>query len=105
MHALDVEDLENAIKIAEKVEPFVDAIKLSWPLIMVNGAQAINQIRRKIHIPIIADFKVSDIPEVSSKIVYYAIEHGADGMTLQGFVGRDTMEECIRVAHKSSAYT
>ena len=34
-----------------------------------------------------------------------AIESGADGITLQGFVGKDTMQECIRVAHKSSAYT
>lgn len=105
IHALDVEDLENAIKIAKNVEPFVDAIKLSWPLIMMNGAKAINQVRKEIRLPIIADFKVSDIPEVSSKIVHYAIEHGSDGITFQGFVGKDTMQECIRVAHKSSACT
>jgi orotidine-5'-phosphate decarboxylase len=105
IHALDVEDLEEAIKIAKKVEPFVDAIKLSWPSIMANGAQAIRQIKREILLPVIADFKVSDIPEISSKIVHYAMEYGADGITLQGFVGKDTMQECIRVAHKSSAYT
>lgn len=105
IHALDVEDLARAKEIAVEVEPWVDAIKLSWPLIMVNGGRAIAEIKGTIGLPIIACFKVADIPEVSSKIVDYAIKFGADGITLHGMVGRDTMRGCIRVAHEYDAMT
>jgi orotidine-5'-phosphate decarboxylase len=105
IHALDVEDLARAKEIAVEVEPYVDAVKLSWPLIMVNGARAIASIKSRIRLPIIACFKVADIPEVSSKIVDYAIKYGADGITLHGMVGRDTIGECINVAHKYDAMT
>lgn len=105
IHALDTEDIQDAKRIAIQVEPYVDAIKLSWPLIMVYGAKAITQVRNSISVPIIACFKVADIPEVSSRIVTRAIEFGADGITMHGMVGRDTMKECITVAHSKNART
>lgn len=105
IHALDVEDLTTAIGIARAVEPFVDAIKLPWVFVMANGVRALGKIRGEVDLPIIADFKVADIPEISSTIVSRAIESGADGITLQGFVGKDTLKMCIEEAHKSSAYT
>ena len=105
IHALDVEDLKTAIGIAKAVEPFVDAIKLPWLLVMANGAQALSKVKSEVDLPIIADFKVADIPEISSAIVRRAIECGADGITLQGFVGKDTLTKCIEAAHKNSAYT
>jgi len=105
IHALDIEDLPRAVKVAREVEPYVDAIKLPWLLIMVNGAAAIDQVRKEIQLPVITDFKVADIPEISGAIVRCALEYGADGITLQGFVGGDTMQECIKVAHESSGIT
>jgi len=105
IHALDIEKLTRAVEIAREVEPFVDAIKLPWQLIMVNGAAAISQVKKEILLPVITDFKVADIPEISSSIVRNAVHYGADGITLQGFVGKDTLEACIRVAHESSALT
>jgi orotidine-5'-phosphate decarboxylase len=105
IHALDVEDLSVAIRIAKLVEPYVDAIKLPWLLVMGNGASALDRVKREIRVPVIADFKVADIPEISSNIVQKAVQSGADGITLHGFVGRDTVEKCINAAHENSAYT
>ncbi len=104
IHALDVEDDQQALRIARDVEPYVDAIKVSYPLIIRYGGKIMNDIKKKINLPIIACFKVGDIPEISSRIVDIAIESGADGLTLQGFVGEDTMTKCIEVAHEKGAY-
>ena len=105
IHALDVVELEKCIKIAQQVEPFVDAIKLSWPFILKNGGEGMLAVRDRIELPIVACFKVVDIPEVSRDIVKLAIQYGANGITLQGFVGTDTMKECIELAHRLSAQT
>jgi orotidine-5'-phosphate decarboxylase len=105
IHALDVEDLDSALKIAKRVEGYVDAIKLSWPLVMLDGARVINIVKSTVELPVITDFKIADIPAISAKIVRYALDNGTDGITLQGFVGRDTMDECVKVAHKSAAAT
>jgi orotidine-5'-phosphate decarboxylase len=106
IHALDVDDLQRAIEIARQVEPSVDAIKVSWPSSMELGIkQVIPAIKESIKLPIIADFKVADIPVISTQIVQKAIKWGADGITLQGFVGEVTMKACIEEAKKSDAYT
>ena len=106
IHALDVDNLDRAIEIAREVEPFVDAIKVSWPTVMDFGIrQVIPAIKGSVKLPIIADFKVADIPEISTQIVHKAVRWGADGITLQGFVGEVTMRACIEEAKKSEAYT
>lgn len=106
VHALDVDDLNRATEIAERVEPYVDAIKLSWPAVMELGCRkVIYEVRRSVSVPIIADFKVADIPEISSRIVQKAITLGADGVILQGFVGEESIKACIEEAHRLSGYT
>jgi len=106
IHALDVDKLEDAVRIAREVEPFVDAIKLSWPTVMELGCKVvIPAIRQSVSLPIIACFKVADIPEISTQIVQKAIHWGADGITLHGFVGEDTMKACIDEARRYNAYT
>ncbi|MGI0092426.1 MAG: orotidine-5'-phosphate decarboxylase [Nitrososphaerales archaeon] len=106
IHALDIDDLERATVIAKQVAPYVDAIKVSWPSIMELGCKVvIPATRQAVDLPIIADLKVADIPEISSQIVRKAIECGADGITLQGFVGELTMKTCVDEARRLEAYT
>lgn len=105
IHALDVEDLNRALKIARAVGPYVDSIKVSYPLILTEGPQVIRAIKAAVDVPILACFKVADIPQISHKIMKAALENGADGVTLHGFVGRDTVAECIKVANEGGAQT
>ena len=106
IHALDEEKLERAKEIAVQVAPYVDAIKLSWPLVMTYGiGTVIGEIRPVIDKPIIACFKVADIPYISSRITDIATRSGCEGITMHGIFGRDTMRDCIEVAHKNGAQT
>jgi len=104
VHALDVEDREEALRIAEEVEPYVDAIKISYLIVIRCGGDVISDIRDSIGLPVIADFKVADIPGISRRIVEAAIDKGVDGLTLHGFVGRDSMTECIKTAHERGGF-
>jgi len=105
IHALDVEDLDRALEIAREVEPYVDSIKVSYPLVLTKGPHAIREIRNAVDVPILTCFKVADIPEISRRIMEATLAAGADGVTLHGFVGRDTMRECIKVANRNDAST
>ncbi len=105
IHALDVEDLDKALEIARAVEPNVDSIKISYPLILTEGPHAIEEFKKAVDVPILTCFKVADIPQISHRIMKATLEAGADGVTLHGFVGRDTVAECIKVANGFKAHT
>ncbi|MBI2937602.1 MAG: orotidine-5'-phosphate decarboxylase [Thaumarchaeota archaeon] len=106
IHALDVEDKEKRqiFRIVKDVSPYVDAIKISTPLIFRYGGSIIGELKEQTSLPIIGCFKVGDIPDMSRRIVKIAIDSGADGLTLHGIVGRDSMTACIKVAHEKGAY-
>lgn len=97
IHALDVEDEERALKIAGEIRDYVDAIKISYPLALKYGVNIISKIKEKTKLPILACFKIADIPEISRRIMKVAIDAGANGVTVHGIFGRDMIEECVRV--------
>lgn len=94
--ALDVSDREEALKIAEDVSEFVDAIKVGYPLILATGLGIIRELAE--FAPIIADFKVADIPNTNRLICEQVFEAGTDAVIVQGFTGRDSLDACIEVA-------
>lgn len=96
--ALDVTDRKEALKITEKVSGFVDAIKVGYPLILATGLGIIRELAE--FTPVIADFKVADIPNTNSLICEQVFEAGADAVIAQGFTGRDSLDACIEVASK-----
>ncbi len=95
--ALDVESRVEAVRVMEEVEDYIDAIKVGYPLILNTGLGFIKELGR-FKKPIIADFKVADIPEISRIICELAVENGADYVIVHGFVGEDVVRECSRVA-------
>jgi len=103
--ALDVPNYNNAIKILKLIEPHVDGIKISYPLIMNNGLTAIQKMRSLTNLPIIADLKIADIPETSSRIAELAFEAGVDGIIVHGFMGRDSLESCVKIANLNNGLT
>ncbi|HQN91913.1 MAG TPA: orotidine 5'-phosphate decarboxylase, partial [Methanoculleus sp.] len=59
--ALDVSDRKEALNIAESCAPFIDAIKVGYPLILSSGLSIAEDLASP-GLPLIADFKVADIP-------------------------------------------
>jgi orotidine-5'-phosphate decarboxylase len=94
--ALDVMEKENALKISEAVGNVVDAVKIGYPLVLSCGIEIVSKISESAHV--ICDFKVADIPNVNRLIVERAIKNGAQGIIVQGFVGKDSIEACIKAA-------
>jgi orotidine-5'-phosphate decarboxylase len=102
--ALDVTNREEALRIAEDVSEFVDAIKVGYPLVLATGLGIIRELAK--FAPIIADFKVADIPNTNRLICEQVFEAGADAIIVQGFTGRDSLDACIKVAseYKKSVF-
>lgn len=96
--ALDVTDKNRAISISEDTAGHVDAIKIGYPLVLGAGLPIIRRICE--YAPVIADFKVADIPNTDRLICAQAFEAGAEAVIVHGFTGSDSLLECVRTAHE-----
>jgi orotidine-5'-phosphate decarboxylase len=96
--ALDVTDKKEALRIAKDIREYVDAIKVGYPLILATGLDIIRELTE--FTPVIADFKVADIPNTNRLICEQVFEAGAEAVIVQGFTGRDSLDACLEVASK-----
>lgn len=96
--ALDVIDKSQALSISKEIEFYVDAIKVGYPLVLESGLGIIGMIAE--FAPVIADFKVADIPNTDRLICEEAFEAGAIGVIVHGFTGRDSLVECVRTGEE-----
>jgi orotidine-5'-phosphate decarboxylase len=94
--ALDVMDGEKAVEIAEKVACYVDYIKVNYPLVLSSGIGIVEELST--HSPVIADFKIADIPYTSSLVAKIAFERGAKAVICHGFAGSDMLKAVLDVA-------
>ncbi len=92
--ALDVKDEKQALSIAKDVADYADAIKIGYSLVLGAGLGIIKSIAELA--PVIADFKVADIPNTAHLICSQAFEAGASAVIVHGFTGRDSILECVR---------
>jgi orotidine-5'-phosphate decarboxylase len=98
--ALDVLDINRAIKIVTSTSKYIDAVKIGLPLGLEEGLSVISKIKENTELPIIADIKISDVPDIASKLAKTCFNLGYDGITVQGFVGPSTIETCVREGNK-----
>ncbi|MDI9646619.1 MAG: orotidine-5'-phosphate decarboxylase [Archaeoglobales archaeon] len=96
--ALDIQNVELALKIAKNVAEFIDFLKINYPLTLSAGVGILKDLA-KIR-PTIADFKIADIPYTSSMIAETAFENNASAVITHGFVGSDTVKAVLDVAKK-----
>jgi orotidine-5'-phosphate decarboxylase len=96
--ALDVTDKSQALSISKEIEFFVDAIKVGYPLVLESGMGVIGMITE--FAPVIADFKVADIPNTDRLICEEAFEAGASAVIVHGFTGRDSLIECVKTGRE-----
>ncbi|MDH7593977.1 MAG: orotidine-5'-phosphate decarboxylase [Methanomicrobiales archaeon] len=97
--SLDVTERRRALNVATECAPFVDMIKVGYPLVLSTGIDIAGDLK-KIGRPLIADFKVADIPNTNTLICEETFRSGFDGVIVHGFPGGDSVMACIEVAKK-----
>jgi len=96
--ALDLTDKAKSLKVADEVSDYIDMIKVNYPLVLSVGIDIIKELS-KIK-PVIADFKVADIPYTSSLIAEIAFKSKAKALICHGFIGSDTIKAVLDVAQR-----
>ncbi|MCL2157631.1 MAG: orotidine-5'-phosphate decarboxylase [Methanobrevibacter sp.] len=96
--AMDLINLLDAYTVAEKVSKYINTLKIGYPLTLAEGLKTIEIFKENFDFQIICDYKVADIPETNSKIANLSFDAGADGLICHGFVGKDSVEACLKVA-------
>jgi len=94
--ALDVKDREKAVEVAEATAEFVHSIKVNYPIVLSCGLEIIGELSRIR--PVIADFKVADVPHISAEIAGLAFDSGAKAVIAHGFAGSDSVRAILEQA-------
>jgi orotidine-5'-phosphate decarboxylase len=94
--ALDETDPEKALAIVRDVSPYIDAVKINWPLVLSAGPDMINRLSEVTDV--ICDFKVADIPNTVRLIVENCVSRGAAAVIVHAFTGDDSMRAAVEAA-------
>jgi len=95
--ALDVLSREEALRVAEATAPHLDAIKIGYPLVLAAGLGIAGSLS-EFGLPLIADFKVADIPNTNRLIAEQVFAAGFSAIICQGFCGSDSVSACVEAA-------
>jgi orotidine-5'-phosphate decarboxylase len=95
--ALDATGKKEALSLARACAPHIDAIKLGYPLILSCGLDVAGELEL-LDLPLIADFKVADIPNTNRLIAEQVFDAGFSSLICHGFTGRDAVQACVDVA-------
>jgi orotidine-5'-phosphate decarboxylase len=99
--SLDLLDRKRACAVAEACAPSIDAVKVGYPLVLSAGLSIVRDLAG-LGLPLIADFKVADIPNTNRLICEQVFSAGFDAVIAHGFVGADAARTCVEVAHSMS---
>lgn len=97
--ALDVTNKDKALEICKQVKPYINTIKIGYPLTLAEGLKIIKIIKDEFNANIICDYKVADIDTTNSKICDLTFDAGADAIICHGFVGSDSVQACLDSAN------
>ncbi len=97
--ALDLTDRSRALDVARACTPYIDAVKIGYPLVLKAGIGIARDLAGT-GLPLIADFKVADIPNTNRLITEQVFSAGFTAVIAQGFCGRDAVEACVETAHE-----
>lgn len=92
--ALDVTEKKKALSLAHACAPHLDAFKLGYPLILSCGLSLARELEDE-DLPLIADFKVADIPNTNRLIVEQVFDAGFSSVICHGFTGKDAIQACV----------
>lgn len=89
--AIDLEDWTAAEAVARAAGPHIDAVKVGYPTVLACGVGAIARLGDAAARPVIADFKIADIPPVAGAVAARAVAAGARGVICHAFAGADSV--------------
>lgn len=96
--ALDFFRLEDAVKLMEKIHPYVDIAEIGTPLMLSEGVCAVTRIKALYpHIEVLADMKIMD---GGDPIASCAFEAGADIVTILGLTNDSTAAGAVAAARR-----
>ncbi len=98
MLALDVRDRPAALGLLDLVGGDIDVIKFNYPLILSEGLGLVTEVKKRYGKPILADFKVADVPVTNNRIIRLCAGAGADGVMVHGFIGVDALRSALKAA-------
>lgn len=99
--ALDLVELERALKIAREARDSVDWIEVGTPLIKSKGLDAVRAVRKEFQDKVIvADMKIMDTGALEVEI---AAKAGADVVTIMGAADTSTIREGIEAGKRFGA--
>lgn len=103
--ALDVTEKKKALAVAHACAPYLDAIKIGYPLVLSAGLGIAGELKNE-GLPLIADFKVADIPNTDTLICDQVFLAGFSGIICHGFTGMDSVKACVASAreHKGECF-
>ena len=88
--ALDVDDTEKALSIAQEISPYVEGFKIGPRLVLKSGPTLISKL--KVYGKIFLDFKFFDIPSTMESSVLSAFQQGVDLLTVHASVGEESLK-------------
>jgi orotidine-5'-phosphate decarboxylase len=104
MLALDVPDRTAAFRLLDRVADEIDVIKFNYPLVLQEGLEIITRVKEAYPRPVLADFKIADVPVTNNRIIDLCRRAGADGVMVQGFIGIDAIQSAIAAAGEMKVF-
>ncbi len=97
--ALDLDSLDEALSLAEKIEEYIDIIEIGTPLIKKYGIASVKKARETFNdVVLLADLKTMDGGIFEAEI---AFEAGADLTTVMACADYNTIQNVINIARKN----
>lgn len=100
--ALDVDTVEKAVDLAEKLEPFAGGFKVGMQLYNSVGPEAVRRLREK-NAPVFIDLKLHDIPNTVSGAIRVLTRHGASILNVHAAGGGEMMHAAAEAARDEAA--
>jgi orotidine-5'-phosphate decarboxylase len=72
-------------------------VKIGNLLLYEHSFKIIKKIKDRISIPMIADLKLLDMPDMAARITELAVNYGADGIMVAGSIGQEGILACQEI--------
>ncbi len=96
--AIDLLNKEEAAKLAQEVEEYVDIVEIGTPIVINEGLPAVELLSKSISkAQVLADLKIMDAADYE---VSQAVKFGADITTILGVAEDASIKAAIEEAHK-----
>ena len=97
--AIDLLNKEEAAKLAQQVEEYVDVVEIGTPIVINEGLGAVELMSQSVKkAQVLADLKIMD---AAGYEVSQAVKYGADIVTILGVAEDASIKAAIEEAHKS----